>query len=110
MLAAGVLKIARPAVWWASSQGMGVPCRIAAAVPWTEIVVGALLVAQLGRSMVAWVAVGLLVAFSALLAVTLARGQRPPCACFGSATQRISWWDLGRNATLIALGLVAALA
>jgi len=54
-------------------------------------------------------ALATLAAFSALLAGNLARGSRPPCACFGGRTERpLSWGALVRNAALAA-ALVAAL-
>lgn len=108
LLASGVLKLSRPAVWNLAAAGMGVPRPLAAGVPAGEVVVGALLAAQLWRSVLGWVAAVMLAAFTVLLIVRLARGQRPPCACFGSATKRISWWDVGRNTVLIAVAILAA--
>ena len=59
LLLAGVTKVARPAAWRAEAAGMGVRGPLAAVVPWMELGLGALLVAQVQRHVVAWVAVGL---------------------------------------------------
>jgi len=105
---AGCTKLWHASVWKASASGLGVPGALAALVPPVEIVFGVLLIAQLWSDVVSWLAAAVLTAFTALLIVTLLRGQRPPCACFGSATKRISWWDVARNLALIALALIAA--
>jgi hypothetical protein len=59
---------------------------------------------------VAAVAAGLLVAFTALLAVRLLQGRRPPCACFGTLSSKpIGWANVARNAVFLALAAVVAL-
>ena len=109
-LVSAVAKLARPAQWRSQAAGMGVPGWLAAPVPFVEAVLGALLVAQVQREVVAWLAVALLVAFTGLLALRLAQGRRPPCACFGSlSTKPIGPGHLVRNACFVALGLCAAL-
>jgi hypothetical protein len=51
------------------------------------------------------------VAFSASVAAQLARGKHPPCACFGAwSPAPVGARTLARNAALIALAVVAALA
>ncbi len=76
-------------------------------VPVIELVIGALLVAQLGRRLVALCAALLLVAFTALLVVRLRQGRRPPCACFGAlSTKPIGWGNVVRNAGFLVLALV----
>ncbi|MFM8266942.1 MAG: MauE/DoxX family redox-associated membrane protein [Ilumatobacteraceae bacterium] len=108
-LVAAAAKLARPESWRSGAGGLGVPGRLAAVVPWIEVLLGAALVVQFRRGLVAWLAIGLLVAFTALLVATLARGRRPVCACFGSLRARpIGGWTLVRNAALIVLGVVAA--
>ncbi len=57
------------------------------------------------------IALAILVVFSALLVLRLAQGRRPPCACFGSwSAKPLGWQHLVRNAVLIALAVVAAVA
>jgi hypothetical protein len=74
-----------------------------------EITVGALLCVHVARPVPALIACALLVAFTALLVVRLANGERPACACFGSWSARpLGWRHLVRNLVLIALTVVAA--
>ena len=50
----------------------------------------------------------MLMAFTGLLAVHLRRDNRPPCACFGGASQRpVGARDIVRNILLLALVFVA---
>lgn len=109
-LVAGVSKVADPHRWRSEASGMGVSGLVVTVTPWFELVLGALLAVQLQRHVVAWLAVALLVAFTVLLVVRLAQGQRPVCACFGSLSQRpIGASNVVRNAVFIALAVLAAL-
>jgi hypothetical protein len=86
-----------------------VPALIANVVPFVEIGLGAALLVQWQRHVVAWGAVALFAAFTALLGLRLAQGQRPPCACFGSLSSRpIGAAQIGRNAVFIAIAAAAA--
>ena len=109
-LVAAVTKLADPQGWRAQAAGLRVPKAVATVVPFVEAAVGALMVVQLGRHVVAWVAFALLVAMAALLARRIAQGEHPPCACFGawSATP-IGWWHVVRNLLLAAVAVAAAL-
>ena len=110
-LAAGVTKIAAAPQWRSQSADLGVPAPIAVVVPLIEVVIGALLVAQLGRRQVALFAAAMLVAFTVLLVVRLLQGRRPPCACFGAwTTKPIGWGDVARNVAFLVLATVLALA
>lgn len=105
----GVTKVAAPTQWRAQSADLGVPGPVATVVPFVELAVGALLVAQLARSFAAMVAALLLVAFTFLLIVRLAQGRRPPCACFGTlSTKPIGWTNVVRNVVFLALAGVVA--
>jgi uncharacterized membrane protein YphA (DoxX/SURF4 family) len=109
LVVSGVLKFAAPQQWRAQSGALGVPGFVATIVPIAELVVGALLVAQIARRPVAVVAGAMLSAFTALLVVHLSQGRRPPCACFGAlSTRPISWLDVARNAVFVALAFVVA--
>jgi uncharacterized membrane protein YphA (DoxX/SURF4 family) len=111
LLLAGTTKVARPAAWRAEAEGMGVRGIVAAVVPWFELVLGAALVAQVQRRWLGWSAAVVFVAFTALIAVRLGQGRRPPCACFGSLSPKpLGAAHLARNAAFIALAVVAALA
>lgn len=110
-LLSAITKLASPAAWRAQAAGLGVPPWLAAPVPYAEAVLGAWLLVQWQRPVAAWVAVAVLVAFTGLLVVRLAQGQRPPCACFGSwSTTPIGPGHVARNTAFLALALFAALA
>lgn len=109
MLVAGVSKLAGD--WRADASALGVPWWLAAPVPVAELVLGALLAAQVARPIVAWCALALLVVFSGFVALQLSHGRRPPCACFGGwSTKPLGVGHLVRNGVFAALALVAALA
>jgi hypothetical protein len=81
-----------------------VAARSGRVLPWIEIALGGLLVAQIGLPFTGWVAAGLLVAFTGWLLTH----QGVPCACFGAASRRpADWRDIARNIALIAVALVA---
>jgi len=110
LLVAGALKLASP-LWPAQAAELGVPGWAVGVVPWLEIAVGSLVAARFVPLIMGLLAAGLLGAFTALLVVRLAQGRRPPCACFGSRSNRpIGPGSVARNLALIALALVAALA
>jgi hypothetical protein len=73
------------------------------------VVVGALLLVQLQRSLFSWAAVALFAAFTLLLAVRLAQGKRPHCACFGSlSASPIGAQHVVRNVVFITLAVCGA--
>jgi hypothetical protein len=73
-------------------------------LPWLEIALGGLLVAQVALPWTAWAAVALLLGFTAWLLTH--RGV--PCACFGAWSRRPAGWrEVARNVVLIGLALVA---
>ena len=110
LLVAGVSKLAKPDEWRAQSAGLGVPWWLVRPVPFVEIGLGALLLVQVQRPLVAWCAAVLFAAFTGLLGLRLAQGRRPPCACFGSLSAKpIGPGHLLRNALFILLALLAAL-
>lgn len=112
-LAAGASKVSAGPGWTAQARGLGAPSftfALIPVVPWIEIVIGALLVVQIGRRPAALGALAMLVVFTILIAMQLAQGRRPPCACFGAwSAKPIGAGHLVRNALLILLSVVAAL-
>lgn len=109
LLLAGVQKLARPLEWRTQSAGLGVPALVARVVPFFEIVLSAALLVQWQRHAFAWAAVALFAIFTGLLALRLAQGQRPPCACFGALSSRpIGAGHLARNFAFIAIAVLAA--
>lgn len=108
-LIAAITKLAAPAAWHAQASDLGVPPAVSRAVPYVEALLGALLLVQFQRQVVAWCAVAVLVAFTTLLVVRLAQGRRPPCACFGSLTPKpIGAASVARNLVFIAVAVLAA--
>jgi len=106
---AGMGKVLDAGAWRRGSAALGAPRAAAVVVPWWEIALGASLVSGWFAAPVRLAGLATLAAFSALLAANLARGSRPPCACFGGRADRpLSWGALARNAALAA-ALVAAL-
>ena len=106
---AGAAKLAMGGRWLAQAKEFGVPWQFGQFVPWWELIVGAFLIVQVQRSIVAWIAVVTLLIFSALVIAQLARGKHPPCACFGAWSPKpVGPQTLVRNAALIALGILAA--
>jgi hypothetical protein len=72
-------------------------------LPWIEIAIGGLLIAQVGLPYTAYAAGGLLIGFTAWLVTH--RGT--PCACFGAWSRRsVGWPDITRNLVLIVLSIV----
>lgn len=109
LLVAAVTKLASPQAWRAQASDLGVPPAVATVVPYAEALLGALLLVQFQRHVVAWCAVGLLASFTVLLVVRLAQGRRPPCACFGSLTPKpIGVASVARNLVFIAVAVLAA--
>jgi uncharacterized membrane protein YphA (DoxX/SURF4 family) len=108
--AAGVFKLADGPAWPRQAADMGVGRPVALVVPWVEIVIGALLAAQLFEPWPAVAAIALLVAFTVVIVLRLLDGSRPPCACFSSRSKRpLGAYHVLRNVGLLALAVVAAI-
>ena len=110
-VAAGVLKLVEGPAWLKQAADMEVSRSVAVVVPYVEIVVGVLLVAQLFRPWPAVVAVGMLVVFTVVIVRRIRDGSRPPCACFGSKSKRpLGAYHVVRNLAFLALALIAVAA
>ena len=107
-VASGALKARDPA-WPASARAFGAPSWSVPALPWVELVVGALVAAQFRWAALA--ALALLGAFTWLIVVHVVRNDDVPCACFGrsSSARPVSWWHVARNVVLAGLAVVALL-
>ena len=76
-------------------------------VPLLELAVAVLVLAVPGR-WPTWLAVGAFALFTGFVAAELQRGEREPCRCFGSLSNRpMSTRALARNAWLLALAVIA---
>jgi len=105
---AGGAKIAAGPAWPVHVRDLGVPMIIAPVLPWVELLIGAALIAQLFEPWAAWAAIALTIAFSALIALRLAQGNRPVCACFGAwSAKPIGPRHLVRNAAMLVLGVLS---
>ena len=110
LVVAGASKLAARDTWPAQARGLGAPAWSIPIVPWFELVVGALLIVQVARPIMALVAIGLFAAFTVMIAAKLRKGEHPPCACFGAwSAKPIGGGHIARNLALIAVAVVAAL-
>jgi uncharacterized membrane protein YphA (DoxX/SURF4 family) len=110
LLVAGIAKRADRG-WPAAARALGAPAWSIAPLPWVEIGLGAVLVSGLLRPWAAVLAAILLVLFTVLVVVNLARGRRPPCACFGARSHEpIGALSVVRNLGLLGLAAVALVA
>lgn len=108
-LASGALKLRDPS-WPDAARAMGAPRWTVPVIAPAEIVLGAGLAAGVAEPWAAWLALALLVGFSAALARVLRRpvGERPACACFGRWSSRpVGAGSLLRNGALAALAVLA---
>lgn len=108
LLVAGVAKLCQPA-WPATAAAFGAPSWMAPALPWAEVVLGALLVAGVGLPWTALAAAGLLTAFAVAVGLRVRRGDAVPCGCFGETSpQPVGRDTVVRNVLLVILALMAA--
>lgn len=105
LLAAALLKLARPAQSAEALSSFGVPT---GSIRWTilvatvvgELVLGVAVVA--GSDAAAYAAAALMAVFAAVTVSALLQGRAgAPCACFGGGS-RLSWWGVARNLALAA--------
>jgi hypothetical protein len=106
-LVSGVLKLRNPS-WRANAPAFGTPAWLVPVLPLAEIVLGALLVAQVGGPWVPLAALVMLLAFTAAIVRQLVRGEAVPCACFGELSARpVDRLTVARNLALCVLTLIA---
>ena len=106
-LVAGGSKLAAGPSWPEQASGLGAPAVVVPALPWIELVLGALLVVQLAPVAAGTSSLVLLAAFTALIVRRLGQGRHPPCACFGAWSARpLGWGHVVRNLALAALAVV----
>jgi uncharacterized membrane protein YphA (DoxX/SURF4 family) len=107
---AGGSKIAAGPTWPTQARGLGAPTWVIPVLPWIEIAVGAMLIAQFGAPWPSLAAIVMLIGFTVLIAVALAHGRRPPCACFGAwSAKPIGPGHLVRNGALMVLAMLSLL-
>ena len=107
---AGASKVASGPAWPRQAAQLGARPALARAVPWFELIVGALVVVGIARPWPAIVAFAALLLFTGVLVRALRRGQRPPCACFGAwSASPLAWHHVARNAAFATLAMFAIL-
>jgi len=108
MCAAGATKVRMGRAWIEQGRAMGAPATVLPIVPWVEIVIGALLIAQIATAAVSIVALLVLQLFTLLIVFNLGRGRRPVCACFGSWSSRpLGWSHVVRNVVFMLVAVLA---
>jgi uncharacterized membrane protein YphA (DoxX/SURF4 family) len=75
---------------------------LATVLPWLEVLAGGLLLAGLWTQIAALLGFALLLLFAAAVAVSLLRGKRHECGCFGSPAP-VQWRLVYRNLGLTML-------
>ena len=112
-VAAGIAKLVDPSASRKGAADLGAPAWLASPIgillPVAEITVAALLVPVRSAWWGGVSALALLLLFLIVIGISLARGRRPACRCFGQLrTRPIGWQTLARNGalTLIALLIV----
>ena len=107
---AGMQKVQDKPRWEAEAAALGVKPSFARPLPWLETLLGASLILGGVAGLMRIAALALLGAFTVVLIGNLRRGNRPPCACFGSRRPRpISWLTVARNVALMGLIVFALL-
>ncbi len=109
LLLAGAFKLAQRE-WPRAAADFGAPRSVVALLPWLELVVGGLLVAQVGGRWTAGVACLLLVVFTVAVAVRLRWDDQVPCGCFGeTSSEPVTRATLVRNIVLTVMAAVGVL-
>jgi hypothetical protein len=106
-------KLAAPAGFARALREFGVPApgAVARALPPVEAAVAVLLVTVRGSAWPAYLAIGVLVAFTGAVVANLAGGRPAPCPCFGppgAGAPPVSAATVARNGALIALAVLGA--
>ena len=79
-------------------------------LPFTEVMLGLLLLVDFYRVLLLGIAVALLLTFSFGMAVNLIRGKTDiSCGCFGSSKESLTWFLVVRNVVIIGVALTASL-
>jgi uncharacterized membrane protein YphA (DoxX/SURF4 family) len=81
-------------------------------LPWVEVVAGTCLVLGLWTPGGALIVSTLLLVFTVALGFNLSRGLDSACGCFSTSpvAEKITWWYLLRDSSLLAAGLLVMFA
>lgn len=110
LVVAGGAKL-RTRAWGLLAIESGTPRSVVIVLPAVEVVLGAGLVFQLGRPLLAWASVMLFGAFVAFVSQRYRSGSDAGCNCFGISKNQepVSLLTMARNAGLLATALLGAL-
>ncbi|MFF3710328.1 MauE/DoxX family redox-associated membrane protein [Streptomyces phaeochromogenes] len=113
-LLAGLTKLIDRSGTQEAARALGVPTAVtgvtAAILPPVEIAVAISLLPATSALWGAMGALGLLLAFSIAILAALARGQRPPCHCFGQIQAKpLGWITLVRNLVFAGIAVFVVL-
>jgi hypothetical protein len=104
---AAIAKVRTPH-WSILALEAGTPRTVVMVLPAVESLLGLALVVQLFPSVVGWIAVAVLAAFTATLAHRLHSGSKAPCNCFGGASNDpVGARTIARNIALLLVALLA---
>ena len=108
LLLAGAFKLGQRA-WPAAAAEFGAPRWVIGGLPWVELALGGLLMAQVGGRWTPAAAGLLLAAFTVAVALRLRTVERVPCGCFGeTSAEPVGPDTLVRNVVLTAMAVVGA--
>ena len=108
LLLAGAFKLGQRA-WPTAAADFGAPRWVIGGLPWVEMVLGGLLMAQVGGRWTAAAAAALLAVFTVAVALRLRTVERVPCGCFGETSPEPVGMDtLVRNVVLTAMAAYGA--
>ena len=109
-LVSAVAKLRDP-VWPDTAKRFGLPRPLALPLAVSELLLGALLAAQVAPPWPAWAALVLLGLFTGGAAAHAARHDDVPCGCFGTGAgaRPTTWRTVARNVALCALAVAATL-
>ncbi|MDQ3679766.1 MAG: hypothetical protein M3378_04325 [Actinomycetota bacterium] len=103
LLLAGAFKLGQRA-WPTAAAEFGAPRWVVGGLPWVELVLGGLLMAQVGGRWTAGAACALLALFTVAVALRLRDAERVPCGCLGETSPEPVGVDtLVRNLVLTAM-------
>jgi len=106
LLLAGAFKLGQRA-WPTAAAEFGAPRWVIGGLPWVELVLGGLLMAQVGGRWTAAASGILFALFTVAVALRLRTAERVPCGCFGETSPEPVGVDtLVRNVLLTAMGAV----
>jgi hypothetical protein len=109
LLLAGAFKLGQRA-WPTAAAEFGAPRWVIGGLPWVELVLGSLLMAQVGGRWTAAAAGALFAVFTVAVALRLRTVERVSCGCFGeSSPEPVGADTLVRNVVLTAMAAVGAL-